>query len=198
MTTREDPKDFRARQWSVREEAILAATAELIAKAGYEAMSMDDVAARVGISKRTLYAHFPSKEELAVRVVTSGMEKVLRALDDVDPSLPAIDRLAEALRIAVRHRLTVWGWGDPLPRATLQRHEDYIRLRQQAGARVGAWLEEGKRQGSVVRDVPTPLLARLLMQWFSTDLSGIVRMSGLPADEVPEAIVRVMLGGVRS
>lgn len=198
MTTRDDPKDFRARQWAVREEAILAATAELIAKVGYDNMSTDDVATRVGISKRTLYAHFPSKEELAVRVVTSGMEKVLRALDEVDPSLPAIERLANALRIAVRHRLSVWGWGDPLPRTTLQRHEEYIRLRQQAGSRVGAWLDEGKRQGSIVRDVPTPLLARLLLQWFSTDLSGIVRTSGLPAEEVPEAIVRVMLGGVRA
>ena len=193
-----DPRDFRARQRAVREDAILAAAAELVATVGYDAMSTDDVAARVGISKRTLYDHFRSKELLVVRVVTSGMEKTLHAFDAVDPSLPAIDRLAEALRIAVRHRLSLWGWGQPLPRTTLEQHEDYLLLRRHAGALVSQWLDEGKRQGSIVADVPTPLLARLLMQWFSADLGGIAQMSGLPVSDVPDAIVRVMLGGIRS
>lgn len=196
MTAPDDPRDFRARQRAVREDAILTAAAELVATAGYDAMSTDDVAARVGISKRTLYDHFPSKELLVVRVVTSGMEKVLRAFDAVDPSLPAIDRLTEALRIAVRHRLSLWGWGHPLPRSTLEQYDDYMRLRRAAATRVGALLEEGKRQGSIVRDVPTPILARLLLQWFSADLGGIVQMSGLSEAEVADVIVRVILRGV--
>ncbi len=194
----DDPRDFRARQRAIREEAVLTATAELVAEAGYDAMSTDDVAARVGISKRTLYDHFPSKELLVVRVVTSGMERVLRAFDDVDPSLSAIDRLAQALRIAVRRRLSLWAWGQPLPRSILERHEDYMRIRRQAGERLGAWLEEGKREGSVVAGLPTPLLVRLLMQWFSADLSGIAQTAGLPQEGVVDAIVRIMLGGVRA
>jgi AcrR family transcriptional regulator len=194
----DDPRDFRARQRAIREEAILAATAELVGQVGYDAMSTEDVAARVGISKRTLYDHFPSKELLVVRVVTSGMEKVVRAFDAVDPSLSAMDRITEALRIAVRRRLSLWAWGQPLPRSIVERHEDYIRIRRQAGARLGAWLEEGKRQGTIVLDLPTPLLVRLLMQWFSTDLSGVVQVARLPEADVVEAIVRIMLGGVRA
>jgi AcrR family transcriptional regulator len=198
VTTIDDPQNFRARQRVIREEAILTAATELVGKVGFDAMSMDDVAARVGISKRTLYDHFPSKEMLVVRVVTSGMEKVMRAFDAVDPSLPAIDRLAAALRIAVRHRLSLWEWGQPLPRATLERHDSYLAVRRKAGVLVGTWIEEGKRQGSVAADLPTPLLVRLLMQWFSADLAGIARMSGLPEADVPDAIVRIMLGGVRA
>ena len=83
-----------------------------------------------------------------------------------------------------------------MPRAILEQHEDYMRLRRQAAARAGAWLEEGKRQGSIVRDVPTPLLARMLMQWFSADLSGVAQMSGLNEAQVADAIVRIMLRGV--
>lgn len=192
-----DPRDFRTRQRSVREEAILTVAAELVAKAGYDAMRTDEVAARVGISKRTLYDHFPSKELLVVRVVTSGMEKVLDAMDAVDPSLSAIDRLTAALTIAVRRRLSLWGWGQPLPRATLEQHEDYVRLLRQAGAKIGTWLDQGKREGSIVRDVPTPLLVRLLMQWFSADLGGVAQMTRMREEDVADAIVRVMLGGVR-
>ncbi len=198
MTTLDDPRDFRARQRAIREEAILAAAAELIGTVGYDAMSTDDVAARVGISKRTLYDHFPSKEVLAVRVVTSGMERVMRAFDALDPSLSAIDHLTEALRIAARHRLSLWGWGQPMARAVLERHEDYLLLRRNAGARIGAWLDEGKREGSIVPDVPTPLLARLIMQWFSADLSNIVSISKLSEARVVDAIVRIILGGVRT
>jgi AcrR family transcriptional regulator len=198
MTTVDDPRDFRAKQRTIREDAILSVTAELVGRVGYDAMNTDDVAARVGISKRTLYDHFASKERLVVRVVTSGMERILRAFDAVDPSLPAIDRLDQVLRIAVQRRLSLWAWGQPLPRSTLERHEDYLRIRRQAGARLGAWLEEGKREGSISPDVPTPLLVRLLMQWFSVDLSGIVKVAGLPEAEVVAAIVRIMLGGVRA
>ena len=198
MTTRNDPRDFRARQRAIREEAILAAAAELIGKVGYDAMSTDDVAARVGISKRTLYHHFPSKELLAVRVVTSEMERGLRAFDAFDPSLPAIDRLAGALRMAVRHRLSLWGWGQPVARAMLEQHEDYRLLRRRAGERVGAWLDQGKREGSIVPDVPTPLLARLILQWFSADLSDIVSISTLSEARVADAIVRIILGGVQT
>ncbi len=193
-----DPRDFRARQREIREEAILSATAELIGEVGYEAMSTDDVAARVGISKRTLYDHFPSKELLVVHVVTSGMEAVERAFNAVDPSLSAIDRLTEALRIAVRHRLTRWGWGTPLPRTTLERHEDYVLIRRRASARLAAWIDEGKRQGSIDAGLPTTLLVRLIMHWFSVDLSGIVQTSGLPEADVPDAIVQVVLAGVRA
>ncbi|HKV50433.1 MAG TPA: hypothetical protein VJO52_04460 [Gemmatimonadaceae bacterium] len=98
---------------------------------------------------------------------------------------------------SVQHRLSLWERGQPLPRATLEQHDGYLRLRRQAGARIAAWLDEGKRQGSVVRSVPTPLLVRLIMQWGSAGLHGIARASGVREADVADAVVRVTLGGVR-
>ena len=44
--------------------AILAAAADQFRANGFEASSMDKIAAIAGVSKRTVYNHFPSKHEL--------------------------------------------------------------------------------------------------------------------------------------
>lgn len=55
--------------------AILdAAVAEFRAD-GYEATSMDRIAARAGVSKRTVYNHFPSKEVLFTSILEAWMER---------------------------------------------------------------------------------------------------------------------------
>ena len=48
------------------ERAILAATIEVLLERGVHTMSMDDVAARAGVSKATIYRWWPSKELLAL------------------------------------------------------------------------------------------------------------------------------------
>jgi TetR/AcrR family transcriptional regulator of autoinduction and epiphytic fitness len=47
-----------------KREAIVRAAVEEFRTAGYEATSMDRIAAAAGVSKRTVYNHFPSKDEL--------------------------------------------------------------------------------------------------------------------------------------
>ncbi|GAB3344295.1 TetR/AcrR family transcriptional regulator [Marilutibacter aestuarii] len=49
--------------------AILAAAIAEFRESGYEATSMDRIAASAGVSKRTVYNHFASKEELFARIL---------------------------------------------------------------------------------------------------------------------------------
>lgn len=47
-----------------KRDAIVRAAVEEFRASGYEATSMDRIAEAAGVSKRTVYNHFPSKEAL--------------------------------------------------------------------------------------------------------------------------------------
>ena len=52
------------RRGSAREHAILDAAVQLLAETGYERITVDQIAARAGASKATMYRRWPSKAEL--------------------------------------------------------------------------------------------------------------------------------------
>lgn len=66
----QDPAATRARQRlpaDVRNRQILDAALAVFSERGFEAARMDDIAARAGLSKGGLYAHFRSKDESSKR-----------------------------------------------------------------------------------------------------------------------------------
>ena len=73
-----EPKlSFKQQQLIVRENAIIDATNSLLAQKGFDLMTMDEVAAEVGIAKASLYKHFPSKEALAAAAMIRLLENTL-------------------------------------------------------------------------------------------------------------------------
>ncbi|WP_027935758.1 TetR/AcrR family transcriptional regulator [Amycolatopsis sp. ATCC 39116] len=55
-------------------ERVLAAANRLFATQGINATSMEDVAAQAPVSKRTLYAHFPTKDDLVLAQLRALVE----------------------------------------------------------------------------------------------------------------------------
>ena len=87
-----EPKlSFKQQQLIVRENAIIDATNALLAQKGYDLMTMDEVAAEVGIAKASLYKHFPSKEALAAAAMVRLLENTIAFVRDLDTQLAAIE-----------------------------------------------------------------------------------------------------------
>jgi AcrR family transcriptional regulator len=81
MTADGDEPQGRGRS---REQAILAAVVGLLGESGYEAMTMDAVAARAHASKATIYRRWPAKPELVRAAVTAFIaRRVLNSPDAV-------------------------------------------------------------------------------------------------------------------
>ena len=62
---------FKAQMLLAREDAIIRSVNLMLAQKGFDAMTVDEVAADVGIAKASLYKHFPSKEDLAAAAMVS-------------------------------------------------------------------------------------------------------------------------------
>ena len=73
-----------ARRGDELREHILKAAKDVFLEVGYERASMDEVAARAETSKRSLYAHFESKEKLFLAVVELVRELYLVKLQTPD------------------------------------------------------------------------------------------------------------------
>ncbi len=90
---------IRRRRKAARPTEILQAALEEFSLKGFSAARLDDVAARAGITKGTIYVYFPSKEDLFVAMLKQKSQATtdnLKALTD-DPKASAIDILKRHL-----------------------------------------------------------------------------------------------------
>ncbi|MBX0328216.1 TetR/AcrR family transcriptional regulator [Oscillochloris sp. ZM17-4] len=97
---------LRERRRQMLRDEILEAAQSLIAERGYAAMSMDELAARVGVSKPTLYSQFSTKEALVAAMAIQVMERLFSVVDDDGATERSpMDRLIDLLRTGVQVQL---------------------------------------------------------------------------------------------
>lgn len=78
MSTQPAPtKQAPTRLTDRKRAAILDAAVAEFRQAGYDATSMDRIAASAGVSKRTVYNHFPSKDELFAHILQQLLQRSL-------------------------------------------------------------------------------------------------------------------------
>lgn len=69
----------RQRRKEARPQELLDAALELFVEKGFAATRSEEVAARAGVSKGTLYLYYPSKEELFKAVISQRLSKEIAA-----------------------------------------------------------------------------------------------------------------------
>jgi AcrR family transcriptional regulator len=90
---------------------ILSAALVRFAERGFAATRLDDVAARAGVTKGTLYLYFPNKEELFKAVVRQELVPTIELAEtmvanDTTPSLVLIEQLVGLLSQIMRSSLS--------------------------------------------------------------------------------------------
>lgn len=86
-------------------DTILDAADRLLARYGYQKMTMDDLAREVGIGKGSIYLHFKSKEEVALSHIDRIIERLTVRLRAVaDSNAPPMQKIKKMLMERVLFR----------------------------------------------------------------------------------------------
>jgi AcrR family transcriptional regulator len=194
---------FREQVLRVREDAIVTSVNRLLADKGFDLMTVDEVAADVGIAKASLYKHFPSKEALAAAAMVRLLQRAQAMLDELAarPELHASDRLQAVVRWTLQLQLA--GEMPSLPsqnsslRAELMAHREYLDLLMHASDMLGAWIVQAQADGDIDATLPPEVVLYSIFARACDPVPGFLKASGQHSDaQIVEWVMRSCMQGL--
>ncbi|GAB2477506.1 TetR/AcrR family transcriptional regulator [Promicromonospora xylanilytica] len=183
-------------------EAVLRTAIDLFIRRGFDATSISDLAAELGVTKSAVYHHFPSKEALlsaaldeALEGLSSAVESAATATDGERSSVRLRTTVEAAVRIlagnlpAVTLLLRVRGNSD-VERAAMER-------RRHIDERLAALVRQAAAEGDLRGDVDPDLVSRLVFGMVNS-LADWYRPDGpLGEDALAATVSSVLFEGLR-
>ncbi|NWG20025.1 MAG: TetR/AcrR family transcriptional regulator [Chloroflexi bacterium] len=193
-------RTLRERQKQVLREEIMGAAQELVAEKGYSAMSMDELAARVGISKPTLYAHFANKDELVVEAATREMKHMIALIETQAPVQSPMERLCFVMRQILRRQVQMHTLGiGPWPEVfrLLCSNAEALACIQRIGQDIVALVHEGMARGEIDASLDPEAVVRAFYGLASALHKWHLSAAGLSSPErAAESLVEIFVRGV--
>lgn len=137
----------------MRNAEIRAAALDLFARRGYEATTMADIGAAVGMRGPSLYKHVSSKQELLASVIGTTMAELLAehdaAVSGADDPVERLRRAVDAhVRFHARHRREAFVGTRELRSLVEPRRSEIVTLRADYERRFRALIAEGAAAGA--------------------------------------------------
>jgi TetR/AcrR family transcriptional regulator, fatty acid metabolism regulator protein len=166
MENLQSHRSLKERQREQRENLILQIAEEVLLEKGYYETSVEEIAARVGVAKGTVYLHFPSKEDLVIAIFAREVEKFAQAIDsaidseqDVRAKLEAILLFMYSGHYSKRAQLLYSITGSTnLLRIFFEPGSTLHELWKGLSKRIEGLLEEGKSNGVLKAAIPTNVM----------------------------------------
>jgi AcrR family transcriptional regulator len=183
----------------VRQRIANAARAHFFSH-GFRSVTMDDLAEELGISKKTLYAHFPGKFDLLEAVLADkfeGVEEMLKQVTHARPhDFPVT--LGELLAGTQRELDEI---KPPFVRDMRRKAPDLFKVIERRRAALiqryfGKFFVEGQRAGMVRKDVPARLIIEILLAMVQSIMNPAkMEELGMMPKEGFTGILKVVLQG---
>jgi TetR/AcrR family transcriptional regulator of autoinduction and epiphytic fitness len=180
---------FREQVLRAREDAIVSSVNRLLAEKGFDLMTVDEVAADVGIAKASLYKHFTSKEELAAAAMIRILDRAMAFIDSLATQEPA--RAIEQLKAVARWTMQVQLAGEmpSLPaqnsslRAALTTNKIYLDRLMEVSDRLGAWIGTAQADRDLNPALPPEVILYTLFARACDPVLGLLKLTGQYSDE---------------
>ena len=183
-----------------KRDAVLLAAVKIFNERGFHATSLDDVANSLGISKPTIYHYLGNKEQVLLTCVQEGLENMLAATQTAsETSKKGSERLYDFLFAYGCKTLNDFGRCVVLTNAHSLSPEGYTEfkaLKRQVNDLLVSIIEDGMKDGSLVKDQDAKLLANTYfgamnwtVHWYSPEKSKDI-------EETISTMVKILMDGV--
>lgn len=205
MSTETPTRSLKERQREERERLIIQAAIDLLLEKGYHEMSMDEVAARVGISKGTVYLHFPSKEDLILAVLHQDrqrfqhmVEQILASAASPRAKLHSLLEYVYGGMLSKSFQVFTSVYQNPELRARLiEKKDEFIKSWAGISQRMADVLDEGKAQGDFDPAIPTPVMLSIFLSLMTPrNYDQVIVQEHVPPDEMVRHVSHVFFKGI--
>lgn len=167
---------------------------------GFRSVSMDDLVAELGMSKKTLYVSFPSKAALIEAVLKDKFREVERDLERVakDQAADVEAALHQYLTCLQRHTAEIQpAFVRDIGRETPELFQLIEQKRRELIRRYfGGLFEDGKKAGMIRADIPTHLIIEILLGAVQAIMNPPKLMElGLTVEKGYSSVIRLVLEG---
>jgi len=193
---------FKQQVLIAREGAIVDSVNRLLAEKGFDLMTVDEVAADVGIAKASLYKHFASKEALAAAAMTRLLRRASERLAELAalPGSTALQRLKAVVRWTMEVQLA--GEMPSLPaqnsslRHALVNDADYMGLLMAVSDQLGEWIVQAQEAGQLTAAVPPEVILYTFFARACDPVLGVLRAGGHPTEQIIEWVLSTCFDGL--
>jgi AcrR family transcriptional regulator len=153
-------------------QRIIECASSLFFKNGIKSITMSDIAAEAGISKRTLYETFRDKDDLLEACIYNHIQKSDREIAKIIESEENV--IVTLMRFHSLQLTTMWSVGRTIANDLRRYHRElYLRVEAQQNHKITSFiplLEKGVKQGLIRKDTPFDILLWLFSQQMRTVL----------------------------
>lgn len=181
------------------EERIPREALELFVANGIKAVSMDDVARAAGISKRTLYEHFDSKDALLAACIRVMVYEKEVSLDNILTDAQSFfDVFTKTVYQGMQQMVKV----NPLFLQDLKRYNFQTAneaLQQRKSAHYGKLVQlinDGKAKGLIIEELNSEMIARMMTDLPPFSPRRLAQEGQWPIMDVMLQIIKIFLRGI--
>jgi AcrR family transcriptional regulator len=189
----------RLEEREAKRRAVLRTAVQMFNERGFHATSLEDVAARLGISKPTIYHYLGNKDQVLLECLSSGLEQ-LREAAETSRKQPGtgLERLRSFLRRFAEVNMSEWG------RCVIRTGEECLApesaerlkvLKREVDGAMRQLISEGIADGSIAAGDPMIIAFTLAgalnwpARWFSENGKD-------SAEKVAEQMVDLLTAGI--
>ncbi|MGW5361015.1 TetR/AcrR family transcriptional regulator [Actinopolymorpha pittospori] len=180
---------LRARKKRAAREAIATTARRLFSERGFDTVTVAEVAAAADVSEKTVFNHFPTKEDLAFAGRENGLEQLVADISERPPGTSVLD-VFRALTTAVIDNFVLPGNEDLLAVAKIIRNSPTLQERLTVGWESGAAAVTAaiaRTTGAAEDDLVPGIVARTL--WWTHRSIFLLALHGLLAEEDRDQLV---------